>query len=192
MPGRDDRALGVGERRDADDRRHRLVQVEQVELLLGQRVADPEHRARREDDVRERAVRRHDDGAADRDDPGGQVAVPTGARMQEPREPAGRIVPHQDLDVVPAVAQRGRLVLGVLDDPAPVRPRERDDDPDLHARAPAKMGASRSIPASSVSSVTESERRAQPAPDGPEALAGRDGDPVLGRAGARRSTLRAT
>ena len=33
----------------------------------------------------------------------------------------------------PRVAQRIRLVLGVLDDPAPVRPGERDDDADLHA-----------------------------------------------------------
>ena len=45
----------------------------------------------------------------------------------------GRVVAHQDPDVVAAVAEGGGLVLGVLDDPAPVRPGERDDDADLHA-----------------------------------------------------------
>ena len=80
----------------------------------------------------------------------------------------GRVVAHQDLHVVPAGAERARLVLGVLDDPAPVRPGEGDDDADLHAWAASSAGASRSIPASSVSSVTASERRAQPAPLGPK------------------------
>ena len=69
---RDDRALRERERRDADRRRHRLVQVQDVELLLG------EH-ARMRPTVRgERTMfgsepfAGHDDRAADRDDPVGQ------------------------------------------------------------------------------------------------------------------------
>ena len=61
------------------------------------------------------------------------VAVPAGARMEQPRQPPRRVVAHHDLHLVPARAQRGGLVLGVLDDAAPVGPRERHDDPDLHA-----------------------------------------------------------
>ena len=47
----------------------------------------------------------------------------------------------------------------VLDDPAWVGPGEGDDDPDLHASAAANAGASRSMPCSSTSSETASERR---------------------------------
>ena len=48
--------------------------------------------------------------------------------------PPGRIVAHQDLHVVATPPERCGLVLRVLDDTAPVRPRERNDDADLHAR----------------------------------------------------------
>ena len=42
MPGRDDRALRAGERdRTQIDGRHRLVEVDEVEALLGERLAAP-------------------------------------------------------------------------------------------------------------------------------------------------------
>ena len=115
------------------------------------------------------------------------------ARVQQAREHARRVVAHQDLHVVTAAPQRRRLVLGVLDDAAPVRPRERDDDADLHARRPAAnaRAPSRSAPSSIVSSL-DGEREPRPAGAArAEALAGRDGDAMLRRAAARRSALRA-
>ena len=72
------------ERREADRRRHRLVQVEHVEALALERAPDPEVRARREHDVRQRAVRRHDHRAPDRDD------VRRAARRGARPEGAGR------------------------------------------------------------------------------------------------------
>ena len=45
---RDDRAAGERERRDAERRRHRLVQVEHVEALALEHARDPEERARAE------------------------------------------------------------------------------------------------------------------------------------------------
>ena len=109
------------------------MEVDDVEALLGEHLAHPRDRARREDDVRQRAVGRDDDRAADRDDPRREVAVAAAARVEEPRQVPGRVVAHHDLDLVAARAERVGLVLGVLDDAAPVRPREGDDDPDLHA-----------------------------------------------------------
>ena len=44
----------------------------------------------------------------------------------------GGIVPHDDAGVVAEPAQGARLVVGVLLDSAPERPRVGDDDPDLH------------------------------------------------------------
>ena len=123
---------------------------------------------RREHDVRQRPVRRHDHRAADGDDVRRKLHVPAGARMEQPREPARRVVAHDQPHVVPARPQRLGLVLGVLDDAAPVAPRERHDDAHLHAYAAASTGASRAIPSSSTSSATASERRAQPAPLGPK------------------------
>ena len=178
---RDDRALRERERRDADRRRHRLVQVDDVEALLAQHVADAADRARREDDVRQRAVRR-----ARR--PSGRPGSISGGRS--PWRPVrgwrrrvsrpGRVVAHQDLHLVAARAQRGRLVLGVLDDAAPVRPRERHDDADLHAYAAASAGASRSMPA--LEHVV-GDREREPRPAGAaraEALARRERDALLG------------
>ena len=163
----DDRALGVRERRDADGRCHRFVQMDEIELLPARIRLDASDRARREHDVRQRAVRRHDDRAADRDDSLGQRRVPPRSRVEESREPAGRIVAHEDLNIVAAPPERIGLMLAVFDDTAPVRPRERDDDPDLHAATAANAACSRSAPAAIVSSLTASEMRAQPAPLGP-------------------------
>ena len=167
VPGGDDRALRERQRRHADRGGHRLVQVEHVEALLAQRLAHAEDRPGRENDVRQGAVRRDDDRATDRDDPRRQVAVAAAPGVQETRHRSRWVVTHQDPDVVAAVAQGVRLVFGMLHDAAPVRPREGDDDADLHAYAASSTGASRATPSSKVSSTTASERRAQPAPLGP-------------------------
>src|SRR5581483_9046359 len=124
--------------------------------------------ARRQDDVRQRPVRRHDHRSANGNDVVGNVAVSSAARVEEARELPGRVVPHEHAHVVPATSKRGRLVLRVLDDATPVGPRERNDDADLHAGAAANARRSRSAPRSIVSSPTASESRAQPAPLGPK------------------------
>ena len=119
---RDNRASRERDRGDAHRRRHRLVHMDDVELLLVEDAPDPPDRPRGEDDVRKRPVRRHDDRPADRDDPLGERAVASAARVQEARELPRRVVPHQDLHVVPAPPQGVGLVLRVLDHPSPVRP----------------------------------------------------------------------
>ena len=88
------------ERGDARRRRHRLVQVQDVEALALERRADAEDRARAEDDVRERAVRGHDHRAADRDHVRRRVAVAAVPRVQHARELAGRVVAHDRLHLV--------------------------------------------------------------------------------------------
>ena len=85
-----------------------------------------------EDDVRQRAVRRHDHGTADRDDVRRRVAVAPDPRVQRTRELARRVVAHHQPHLVPARLERLRLQLGMLDDRAPERPRERHHDADLH------------------------------------------------------------
>src|SRR5689334_4330455 len=102
--------------------------------------------------------------------------------MQEARELPGRVVPHHDAHVVPAATKRSRLMLGVLDDAAPVRPGEGDDDADLHAGVAANARRSRSAPSSIVSSPTASDSRAHPAPLGPK--------PSPGATATRSSTSR--
>ena len=52
--------------------------------------------------------------------------------MQDPSELARRIVSHHQAHVVTEILERRRLQLSMLDDGTPERPRERDDDPDLH------------------------------------------------------------
>ena len=134
VPGGDDRALRERERRDADRRRHRLVQVDEVEPLLG---AAPS---------RMRLIERGESTMFGSDPFAGTTTErPTGitsggrwpcrpvrgwsSRVSRP----GRVVAHHELHLVAARPERVGLVLGVLDDAAPVRPRERDDDSDLHA-----------------------------------------------------------
>ena len=133
---RDERAACADEGGQADRRRHRLVQMEHVEALALERAHGPEERARREHDVRERAVRGHDHRAPHRDDVVRRLAVAPDARVQDPGELARRVVAHHQAHVVAELLERRCLQLRVLDDRTPERPRERDDDPDLHEREP--------------------------------------------------------
>ena len=80
----------------------------------------------------QRAVRRHDHRAADRDHVGRRHAVAAVARVQHARELPGRVVAHDRPHLVAEASQRFGLELGVLDDAAPEGPRVRDDDADLH------------------------------------------------------------
>ena len=93
-------------------------------------------------DVRQRAVRRDDHRAADRDHVGRRVAVAAVARVERPRERARRVVADDDLDLDgPRAPERLRLELGVLDHAPPERPRERDDDARPSSRGePARGG----------------------------------------------------
>ena len=128
----DHRSVPHRERGDAGRRRHRLVQVQEVEAPSAEHAPHAEDRARAEDDVRQRAVRGDDHRPSDRDHLRRRLAVPADPRMQGARELAGRIVPHDQAHVVPPLAERSRLELRVLDDGAPERPRERHDDANLH------------------------------------------------------------
>jgi hypothetical protein len=53
VEGGDERAARQGESGDADRRGHRLVQVQDVELLCGESAADTADGARAENDVRQ-------------------------------------------------------------------------------------------------------------------------------------------
>ena len=62
-----------------------------------------------------------------------RVAVAADPRVQGARELTGWVVAHHQPHLVPARLERLRLQLGMLDDRAPERPRERHHDADLHA-----------------------------------------------------------
>ena len=112
-----------------------------VEALALERAADPKHRARREDDVRQRSVGRDDHRATDGDDVRRRRVVTPGARMQHTREAAGRVVPDDRARVDAVPAEGLGLELGVLDDGAPEGPRVRDDDAHLHGRTVTGSGS---------------------------------------------------
>ena len=95
------------------------MDVQDVEPLTSEGLVDPAHRPRRENDVRERAVRGHDDGAADRDDVVRRSLVTPLPGVQHVRQPAGRVVSDDDPRVVSEGVQRTRLVLGMFGDAAP-------------------------------------------------------------------------
>src|SRR5581483_4032758 len=120
-------------RRDARCRRHRLVQVQDVESLALEHLADAEDRPRAEDHVGKRSIRRQDHRAADRNDVGRRGPGAPGARMKRAGELPGRVVAHDRLDLAALAAQCFRLELRVLDDGPPERPRVRNDDAHLHA-----------------------------------------------------------
>ena len=133
MVRRHDRTLRESQRRGARGRRHRLVDVDDVEPLLLEDAPDPEDGARAEDDVRKRTVRRHDHRAADGDHSLRRLPVAAEPRVQDAREAARWVVAHHEPDIVAELPESGGLQLGVLDDGSPERPRVGDDDPDLHA-----------------------------------------------------------
>ena len=132
VEGGDDRAFRPGEGGDTDHRRHRLVQVEHVESLAPQDPLDSENRRRAEDDVRECAVRRHDHRAADRDHVRRRPPMPPVTRVEHSREASRRVVADNRPRLDPQSPQRLDLQFDVLVDAAPVGPRVRDDDADLH------------------------------------------------------------
>src|SRR4029079_16953790 len=82
------------------------------------------------------AFRVTDDAPTDENAVVGRVAVTTHPRMQDPRELTRRVVAHHQAHVVTKLLERRRLQFGMFDDSTPERPRERDDDPDLHPREP--------------------------------------------------------
>ena len=137
----DHRSVEQRERGDARRRRHRLVQVEDVEALPREHTPDPRDRARAEDDVRQRPVRGHDHRPADRDHLRRRVPVPADTRVQDARELAGRIVAHDQAHVVAELAQGGGLQLRMLHDRAPEGPGERDDDAHFHLRTSLRAAA---------------------------------------------------
>ncbi len=100
VEGRDERAARADERRQADRRRHRLVEVQHVEALALERTHRPEVRTRREHDVRKRSVCGDDDGASHGDDVRGRLPMAPDARVQHARELARRIVSHHQAHVV--------------------------------------------------------------------------------------------
>ncbi len=112
--------------------------------------------------------------------PDGRSPWRPGARVEQARCPPGRVVAHQDRDVVAAIPERRRLVLGVLDHAAPVRPRERDDD----AR-PSRVGRlehrCQALDALVEDLVGDREREARPAGAArAEALSRGERDAMLG------------
>ena len=132
VEGRDGRPIPERERGRAEHRRERLVHVDEVEALAGERTAELHQRVRAQHEVRERAVAGHDHGPAERDHTVGRRPGPSGARVKDAAERAGRIVPDQQARLDPHLGERACLRLGVVDDAAAERPRVGDDDPDLH------------------------------------------------------------
>ena len=59
--------------------------------------------------------------------------MPAHARVEVFRQPPGRVVADQDPRVDAEPLEGSGLVVGVLGNAAPERPRIRDNDPDLHA-----------------------------------------------------------
>ena len=96
-------------------------------------------------------------------------AVPAEARMEHVRERAGRVVAHHEPGVDAELPQREQLLLRVVDDAAPERPRVRHDDGDLHRaqyrldpvrrRAPDSARCASCRPAPSRSSSPTSRAR---------------------------------
>src|SRR4029078_12844118 len=78
-------------------------------------------------------VRGHDHRAPDRDHVRRRLAVAADPGGEGARELTRRGVPPHTPYLVPTRFERFGLELGVLDDGAPERPRERHHDADLHA-----------------------------------------------------------
>ncbi len=78
----DDRGRCHRESRDARHRRHRLVEMEDVETLAFENALDADDRARAEHDVRQRAIRGDDHRATDRDHVRRWIAVASDPRVE--------------------------------------------------------------------------------------------------------------
>ena len=156
---RDRRPVPEGERGRAEHRRERLVHVDEVEALAGERTAHLRHRVRAQHEVRERAVAGDDHRAAERDHAGRRWARPALPRVEDAAERAGRVVADQQAGLDPGRLERATLRVGVVDDAAAERPRIRDDDADLHpgrgyrrraSSKPTTAPASRSCPSTEI------------------------------------------
>ena len=89
-----DRALSPRERRRTDHRRHRLVQVQDVEALAPQHALHSRDRGRAQDDVRQGAVCGDDHRAPDRDHVRRWPTVAPVPRVQHPGEAPLGVVAH--------------------------------------------------------------------------------------------------
>jgi len=136
MEGRNGRATSERQGDHRDRRRHRLVHVNQVEALALEHALQARVDSGSEDDVGQRVVGRHDHRATDRNHALGRRIVAAAARVEDAREPAGRIAADDRPGLDPELAQRDSLVLGVLQHASPVRPRIGHDNPDLHRVEP--------------------------------------------------------
>src|SRR5205823_4986113 len=85
-----------------------------------------------EHDVRAAVVRRHRHGRPDRHNARRPPIEPPCVGMEQPPDRPRRVVAHDQTRLEAEPLERLRLRLGVLADAADVRPRERDDDADLH------------------------------------------------------------
>ena len=95
------------------------------------------------------------------DDPRGEVAVASAARVEKPGQVAWRVVAHHQLDLVAALAQRLGLVLGVAQRRRPGRTNENGTMiPIFTRKAAASAGTRRATPSSSTESETAREIRA--------------------------------
>ena len=109
-----------------------LVHVQQIELLFAQNSPHSEHRSRAEDDVRQRRVRGNDHGASHRHDVVGWIVVPAGTRVQQSCQTSRRIVADNKARIDAQLAKSAHLMVGVVNNAAPERPGERNDNAHLH------------------------------------------------------------
>ena len=174
VEGGDRRAVGDDEREGGEDRRVRLVHVDDVEALLREDPPHPQHRGRGENDVRKRGVRRHDHRPPHRDDVIRRAGVPAFLRVQEPRQAPRRIVTHEDLGLDTETSERPRLVVSVLLDSPPKRPGVGHDNAHLHGKTipgppPGRrvQRARRTVTASGRERSTRHRRQAEATPAPP-------------------------
>jgi hypothetical protein len=123
MEGRDVDAPGLAKQEERQERHERLVEMEQVEALARQQLADLADVAWREGQGPDRAVGRHAEADSDPQD------VALGRPL---RAVAGR----DDPDIVAAQAEVLVEEPDVLGNATGFRVDVRTDEPDLHGRRP--------------------------------------------------------
>ena len=119
----------------------------------------------------------------------GGDAVPADPRVEGTRELPGWVVAHHQAYLVPARLQRFGLELGVLDDGAPERPRERHHDADLHAWSLFTPRSRRGARAPRSRRMRVARCRRSDRGNGCARLRGASGGPV-GAVGAQRRSAR--